>query len=169
MNNVSAACNPGSSPAPDTAHWHADPTFRGTWGLISTCLGTLFICVWKAVHMDVPLRASPWNVLDKVGWLFVGVFAPDYLLYLACCQLRCACDLQEWAELHLEFVPDPPGYVVRVGKRVGDCIVGLGRRVGGCLAAVAKRAGNYLIVCLLLYQVGVTLNTSREYSCPSRW
>ena len=72
-----ATAPPDNSTAPHTTSWHADPTFRGTWGLISTCLGTLFICVWKAVHMDVPLRASPWAFVDKLGWLFVGVLAPE--------------------------------------------------------------------------------------------
>ena len=110
-----------NSTAPHTATWHPDPTFRGTWGLISTCLATLLICVWKAVHMDIPLRQSPWNFVDKLGWLFVGIFAPDLLLYVACCQLRHANSVRELAEQYLRCPSVSRSYLDGLLSRVRGC------------------------------------------------
>ncbi|EKM56219.1 uncharacterized protein PHACADRAFT_209694 [Phanerochaete carnosa HHB-10118-sp] len=69
---------PLSSP---TASSHADPATRGTWASILT------ICVWNALHLDIPLRPRRWELVAKLPSLAIGLLAPDYLLYLACCQL----------------------------------------------------------------------------------
>ncbi|EKM55007.1 uncharacterized protein PHACADRAFT_119896 [Phanerochaete carnosa HHB-10118-sp] len=72
--------------AADTGPWRPDPTFRGTWGIISTCLSTLVICVWSAIHVDIPPRHQKRSFVVKVRWLIIGLFAPDVLLYTALCQ-----------------------------------------------------------------------------------
>ncbi|KIY48199.1 hypothetical protein FISHEDRAFT_43651 [Fistulina hepatica ATCC 64428] len=62
----------------------SDPSTRGTWGIFSTCLSTLIICVWTAVHVDTPAQRSLlWSILVKLGWMIIGLFAPELLLLLA--------------------------------------------------------------------------------------
>ena len=92
------------------ATWHPDPDYRGTWGIISTCLATLIICVWKAVHIDIPLQESRWNSVDKLGWLVVGILAPDLLLYAACCQAYWAYRVHIHARKYLGCPQKPPGW-----------------------------------------------------------
>ncbi|EKM56214.1 uncharacterized protein PHACADRAFT_257317 [Phanerochaete carnosa HHB-10118-sp] len=53
---------PNSTVSPTAASWHADPAVRGTWGIISTCLATLVICAWNAVHIDIPIRSRSWEL-----------------------------------------------------------------------------------------------------------
>ncbi|GJE96399.1 hypothetical protein PsYK624_125950 [Phanerochaete sordida] len=72
---------------PDTASWHPDPTFRGTWGIVSTCVSTLIICVWNAIHFNIPPRDQKWSFLHKLPWLLCGLFAPDLLIIVAGDQL----------------------------------------------------------------------------------
>ncbi|EKM56212.1 uncharacterized protein PHACADRAFT_209689 [Phanerochaete carnosa HHB-10118-sp] len=74
--------------SPTNVSWHADPAVRGTWDLIWTCLSMLLICAWNAVHTDISLRPRRWEFINKLPWLVVGLLAPDYLLYAACCQLH---------------------------------------------------------------------------------
>ncbi|GJE96394.1 hypothetical protein PsYK624_125900 [Phanerochaete sordida] len=69
------------------ASWHPDPTFRGTWGIVSTCVSTLIVCVWNAIHFDVPHRDQKWSFLHKLPWLLAGLFAPDALVIMAGTQL----------------------------------------------------------------------------------
>ncbi|EKM56216.1 uncharacterized protein PHACADRAFT_209692 [Phanerochaete carnosa HHB-10118-sp] len=90
-----------STALPASASWHADPAVRGTWGIVSACLSTLVICVWNAVHIDIPLRPRRWEFVDKLPWLAVGLLAPDYLLYVACCQLYHAKKLSAAGKVYL--------------------------------------------------------------------
>ncbi|GJE96390.1 hypothetical protein PsYK624_125860 [Phanerochaete sordida] len=71
----------------DAGSWRPDPTFRGTWGIVSTCLSTLVICVWNAIHFNVPHRDRKWSFVHKLPWLFVALFAPDAVIILAGDQL----------------------------------------------------------------------------------
>ena len=67
-----------------TIPWKSDPDFRGTFNILSTCLGTLFICVWSAVHDDIPKGEKGFGAtLRRVGWLVVGLLAPELLLYVS--------------------------------------------------------------------------------------
>ena len=93
-----------------TMTWHSDPNVRGTWDIISTCLATLVICAWNAVHSDIHLHENPWNFLHKLGWLLAGILAPDMLLYAACCQLSIAYHIQGFAKDHLDCPPGPPSW-----------------------------------------------------------
>ncbi|GJE90691.1 hypothetical protein PsYK624_068350 [Phanerochaete sordida] len=90
------------------AAWRASPSTRGTFEIITTCLSTLVICVWSAVHADVPLHQSRWaGRADKLGWLVTGLVAPDLLLYAACCQLYRAHVLLGEARRFLHVEPAP--------------------------------------------------------------
>jgi hypothetical protein len=66
-----------------TSAWRSEPRDRGTFSILSTCLITLCLCVWTAVHLNVPEHerlSLQW--LRKVGWLAMGVFAPEMVLII---------------------------------------------------------------------------------------
>ena len=66
-----------------TSAWRSEPKDRGTFNILSTCLITLCLCVWTVVHLNVPEHerlSSQW--LRKVGWLAMGVFAPEMVLII---------------------------------------------------------------------------------------
>lgn len=69
----------------DPVGWVAEPRTRGTMGLLYSCLFTMFICTWSALHMNVPAdtdsRAT--IVLRKLKWMAVGILAPEYIVALA--------------------------------------------------------------------------------------
>jgi hypothetical protein len=37
-----------------TSHFQSEPKYRGTVGIITTCLTTLGLCVWTALHLNLP-------------------------------------------------------------------------------------------------------------------
>ena len=101
-----------NSTASPTASWHPSPSgdTRGTWDIITLCASTLAICVWNAVHMDIPLHDSKWNFVDRLGWLVVGIIAPDVLLYTACSQFHWACVVHRTARRCLDHPAEQKGW-----------------------------------------------------------
>ncbi|KAI4124796.1 MAG: hypothetical protein LQ338_004622 [Usnochroma carphineum] len=67
-----------------TSAWVPEPNGRGTWSLLSTCIITVLLCVWSAVHLNVPqyekTHSQYWR---KVKWLFLGLFAPELVAFVA--------------------------------------------------------------------------------------
>ncbi|KZT25944.1 hypothetical protein NEOLEDRAFT_1147670 [Neolentinus lepideus HHB14362 ss-1] len=86
-----------------SATWRPESSFRGTFTILSACLGTLTICVWSAVHSDIPSRKSDrlWSFVNKMGWLLVGLLAPELLLFIAYNQRLAAMKLLDEARKHL--------------------------------------------------------------------
>lgn len=74
----------GNDTVNGTSSWVPEPNGRGTWSLLSTCLITISLCVWSAVHLNVPqhqkTHSQYWR---KVKWLFLGLFAPELVAYVA--------------------------------------------------------------------------------------
>ncbi|KZV83503.1 hypothetical protein EXIGLDRAFT_842905 [Exidia glandulosa HHB12029] len=70
--------------------WANNPDTRGTLNIIWLCVSTLGLCVWNAVHPDVPYPGSPkWRVIgERIWWLFVGLFMPEMLVLTALAQYR---------------------------------------------------------------------------------
>ncbi|KAJ4480301.1 hypothetical protein C8R41DRAFT_771513 [Lentinula lateritia] len=65
-------------------NWQPDPDFRGTFNIVSTCLTTLLLCLWSAVHVDVPSHSGRCRELwVRVGWISVGLVTPETLLFIA--------------------------------------------------------------------------------------
>jgi len=66
----------------------AEPPGRGTFGILRSCVITLGLCVYTAVHVNIP-RANA-SKLSKIGtkaaFVAVGMFAPELIVYLAWCQ-----------------------------------------------------------------------------------
>ncbi|KAF2495098.1 hypothetical protein BU16DRAFT_509670, partial [Lophium mytilinum] len=69
----------GSHPSNHSV-WKPEPTHRGTYSVLSTCLVTMGLCVWTVVHLNLPehgkLSSQRWR---RLGWLLVGLLAPELL------------------------------------------------------------------------------------------
>jgi hypothetical protein len=70
-----------SSPVETTA-WFSAPNFRGTWDLLVGCILTLIICVWSALHLNVPKGDSTLRTrnLRRAKWILLGIFAPELVV-----------------------------------------------------------------------------------------
>ncbi|KAH5025437.1 hypothetical protein HBI82_185340 [Parastagonospora nodorum] len=78
--------NPSSN---ETLLWGAEPRFRGTYSILSSCIITIGLCVWTAVHLNVPEHGKVMpQFLRKVKWLAVGLFAPELVAWTAFQQRR---------------------------------------------------------------------------------
>jgi len=74
----------GNSSTNDTVAWQPEPTTRGTFGVLSTCLITISLCIWTAVHLNVPThKGSVGQTIRKVKWLVIGLLAPELVLFTA--------------------------------------------------------------------------------------
>lgn len=65
--------------------WRSEPNTRGTWSLLYSCVFTLFLCVYSAIHINIPARGEPGNAhfWRKVKWVVIAIFAPEVVLYSA--------------------------------------------------------------------------------------
>lgn len=87
---------------PQFISWKPEPTFRGTWDIIITCVSTLIFCVWSAVHIDIPKNPKTRTLWPNLGWLLVGLLAPELLLYIAYKQRRTAMTLLGMSRRYLK-------------------------------------------------------------------
>lgn len=61
-----------------------EPNGRGTWSLLSSCVVTIALCAWVALHLNVPEHGTTdrqW--LRKTKWLTIGLAAPEMVVYVA--------------------------------------------------------------------------------------
>ena len=64
--------------------WAPEPSGRGTWSILWSCLATIFICTWSALHLDVPNKHGRWYLFfRKLGWMLIAATAPEIVLYNA--------------------------------------------------------------------------------------
>ena len=65
-------------------HWQPSPSTRGTSDILSECIVTMLLCVWTAVHLNVPRPGSVWGPrLRKLGWLILALLSPEMVAYTA--------------------------------------------------------------------------------------
>ena len=72
----------------DGFSWIPNPEKRGSSDILQGCLITIGLCVWTAVHLNIPEDGDPRFLLSyqtwrKCGWVFLGLFAPEMLIYTA--------------------------------------------------------------------------------------
>lgn len=68
----------------NVVHWRPNPDTRGTFDILSTCIITLLLCVWTAVHLSVPPPGKFWESQSKkVRWLVLALLAPEFVAYTA--------------------------------------------------------------------------------------
>ncbi|KUI56207.1 hypothetical protein VP1G_03619 [Cytospora mali] len=114
--------------------WQPQPDYRGTFGIISTCFVTLALCTWKIVHLNLPgvcpeedLPWSAWwkrgttksmrhrlvhifgghQLTRQIGWLLIGLFAPELIAFAAFRQYWDVKSLQAFME-HIYLKKDRP-------------------------------------------------------------
>lgn len=68
--------------------WMSPPRTRGTSDILYTCLITISLCVYTAIHPNIPRPRSrrPW--LNRTCWVITGILAPEYVLWTAFNQHR---------------------------------------------------------------------------------
>jgi len=72
--------------------WYEPPNFRGTWDIIVSCVLTLTICVWSALHLNVPTEDSKLRDRNfkRFRWIILGLFAPELVVSTAFAQFLTA-------------------------------------------------------------------------------
>lgn len=72
--------------------WYSPPNFRGTWDLIISCVLTLSICVWSALHLNVFVGSSRRKDrnIRRLRWIVIGIFAPEVVVSTAFAQFLTA-------------------------------------------------------------------------------
>lgn len=68
---------------------------RTLWGIVSSCLATIFSCTWVAVHRNIPDPTSRWYTvaLVRVGITLRALLAPELIFYWAVQQWFVAGDI----------------------------------------------------------------------------
>lgn len=97
----------GNSTIEPHSQFHHEPTTRGTVNIVTTCLSTLILCVWSAVHMNIPgtRDSSRIQIVRRVAWLLCALFAPEIVAFVAWGQRQQAkAILRTWYET---FAPPP--------------------------------------------------------------
>jgi hypothetical protein len=111
--------NPASNTTTSTLpvySWVGKPKQRDTFGILSVCLTTMIICVWSAVHLDIPntRHSSTRRFLTRVFWSLIGLIAPEILLICAITQFIDAYGLKTKATKYLPSRPmAKPGILAR--------------------------------------------------------
>ena len=82
-----AILNTNSSSALSSSYvgYVGDPDGRGTASLVISCLLTIILCVWSALHLNVPGQND--TVLEclslYIRWIITGVYAPELVVFTA--------------------------------------------------------------------------------------
>ncbi len=65
--------------------WVSSPKARGTWEVLWSCVITLSICIYTALHLNVPPtgEGKRYKFLRKAKWVICGLFAPEIVVYMA--------------------------------------------------------------------------------------
>ncbi|KAM7187470.1 hypothetical protein V8F33_011210 [Rhypophila sp. PSN 637] len=70
--------------------WVQEPDGRGSFSILKSCVITLVLCVYTALHLNIPPANSTkiFLVWRKTKWILVGVFAPEIVVFVAWAQRR---------------------------------------------------------------------------------
>lgn len=65
--------------------WTPQPSGRGTFDILQSCIITIFLCCWTSVYPNIPPKgASKWTKLRaKFLLACLGVLGPEFVLSLA--------------------------------------------------------------------------------------
>ncbi|KAK0647994.1 hypothetical protein B0T16DRAFT_370227, partial [Cercophora newfieldiana] len=92
----------------ETTGWQSDPTHRGTYNILSTCFVTLGLCIWTAIHLNIPEYRGSWRrqVWRKIGWMVLGFIGPELVAFTAFQQYRAARSLNDKMRYHFPIGPN---------------------------------------------------------------
>jgi hypothetical protein len=70
---------------PQVVGFVQDPNGRGTFGLIISCVLTLILCVWSALHLNIPTPHEPFfrAIWRSICWILAGIYAPELVVFTA--------------------------------------------------------------------------------------
>ena len=62
-----------------------DPNGRGTASLVISCLLTLILCVWSALHLNIPDQTETTFqcLMVNLRWILAGIYAPELVVFTA--------------------------------------------------------------------------------------
>lgn len=108
------------------ASWHPEPNFRGTFNVLSTSLLTMSLCIWTAVHLNLPEHKKEhlqkWR---KLGWLVMGLLAPELVVWNAYEQRR----VVKWLTREIREIHESQYHIpMRKPKRWRDNVQSIYRR-----------------------------------------
>ncbi|KAF8539509.1 hypothetical protein BDD12DRAFT_882216 [Trichophaea hybrida] len=65
--------------------WVQEPRYRGTWGILYSCTITLLLCVYNAMHLNVPAydEGRFANFWRGIKWALIAIVAPEVTLLAA--------------------------------------------------------------------------------------
>ena len=65
--------------------WEPSCNGRGTFDILSSCVITLLLCVWSAVHLNVPRPGTSWGkrIRTRMLWMTLALFAPEMVAFTA--------------------------------------------------------------------------------------
>ncbi|KAK6443425.1 hypothetical protein LTR95_000252 [Oleoguttula sp. CCFEE 5521] len=69
-----------------TRIWVPNSTTRGSWAIYQSCIFTFILCIWQAIHVNVPPPGeAPWRqTARKAGWAVLALLAPEIVAANAC-------------------------------------------------------------------------------------
>ncbi|KAI5796003.1 hypothetical protein FPQ18DRAFT_423319 [Pyronema domesticum] len=85
--------------------WVAQPPYRETWGIIYNFTITLGLCVYTAIHINIPAPTdSPMKIwFRKLKWMLIALIAPEIVLYTAWAQFYSARSLCKELNEHVKL------------------------------------------------------------------
>lgn len=85
----------GKANVTETVGFVKEDNQRDTISLLIRCFATLGLCVYSAVHLNVPRKGESYIriLLRELKWCIIGLFAPELILYTAWRQLASAREL----------------------------------------------------------------------------
>lgn len=109
--NVSSGALHTNDDKTETIGWQSDPNGRGTFTLVSSCVLTLIICVYSAMHLNVTPHGGSglqfwWR---NIRWALAGIFAPDLVVFITWKQYLSARAIVKRSqnEIHLDGITSP--------------------------------------------------------------
>ncbi|PFH46197.1 hypothetical protein AMATHDRAFT_70381 [Amanita thiersii Skay4041] len=115
-----------------TTPWAGVDKYRTTQAIVWSCLSTMFLCTWVALHPDVldsshrRFRYWWYRGVKRAGLTLVALIAPEYILLDAYGTWRNACNMVQeihdmfpdcqWTEVHTQFVCMGGFRLVRVDR-----------------------------------------------------
>ena len=74
-----------STQVPAFVGYVSEPNVRGTTSLVVSCILTLILCVWSALHLNVPEQDSSrvFHIIQVIRWIITGVYAPELVVFTA--------------------------------------------------------------------------------------
>lgn len=93
--------------------WTEGPNSRGSFDILWSCLSTLGLCVWTAVHPNLQLKYD-YNraVISRIGMMCLAVVLPEVLLSSAWRQLTTS----RWLCSKINNMDRTEGWLNRVGS-----------------------------------------------------